>query len=560
MNSSEISNILESLKIRSDDISDKKEAEAFRLLLQIIEVLNEKVQFLNAELQKKSDELNLLKGEQGKPKFPIPKKKHGDISSEKERQNLIPPCEKKSKEKLSKIQIQFTEVCKVDRSILPEDAEFKGYETVVVQDIVISTKNTAYKKEIFYSPSQNKTYMAELPPGTEGEFGHGVKSLILTLKHASNMSEPKIHEFLENIGIYISPATISRILTKKIEVFHQEKADIFRAGLESTMYQQIDDTGAKVNGQNQYVEIICNPFYTAYFTIPSKDRLSILDILQGSKPRSYFFNEEAFTLLESFGLSNKIISKMRDNALDKVLDEKQMQHLIDGILYNPDKGKITRTRIMEAGAIAAYHNRTDLPVVKALLSDGAPQFKKLTEEQALCWIHDARNYKKLEPVVPLHKKELEDFRCEYWNYYRKLLQFKENPTPENSEQLSTDFDVLVSTKTNYEALNERIEKTKENKSELLLTLKYPEIPLHNNAAELGARSQVRKRDVSLHTMTEDGTRASDTFMTIVQTAKKLGVGVFEYIGDRVSKSFKMPSLAEMIRAKKSLGFGCQDNG
>jgi hypothetical protein len=42
-------------------------------------------------------------------------------------------------------------------------------------------------------------------------------------------------------------------------------------------------------------------------------------------------------------------------------------------------------------------------------------------------------------------------------------------------------------------------------SELLLTLKYPEIPLHNNAAELGAREQVRKRDVSLHTMTEEGT-------------------------------------------------------
>ena len=152
----------------------------------------------------------------------------------------------------------------------------------------------------------------------------------------------------------------------------------------------------------------------------------------------------------------------------------------------------------------------------------------------------------------MHKKELEDFRSEYWKYYLKLLQFKESPTPENSEQLSIDFDVLVSRKTNYKALNERIEITNENKSELLLTLKYPEIPLHNNAAELGARSQVRKRDVSLHTITHEGTRASDTFMTIVQTAKKLGVGVFDYIGDRVSKSFKMPYLAEMIRTKKSV--------
>jgi len=50
-------------------------------------------------------------------------------------------------------------------------------------------------------------------------------------------------------------------------------------------------------------------------------------------------------------------------------------------------------------------------------------------------------------------------------------------------------------------------------------------------------------------MTQEGTKASDTFMTIVQTAKKLGVSVFDYIGDRVSKSFKVPSLAELIGIK-----------
>jgi hypothetical protein len=193
-----------------------------------------------------------------------------------------------------------------------------------------------------------------------------------------------------------------------------------------------------------------------------------------------------------------------------------------------------------------------------LLSDGAPQYKKLTEEQALCWIHDGRDYTKLVPVVPFHKKELQDFRSQYWTYYGKLLQFKLDPSQEKAEKLSAEFDALVSTKTNYEALNELIKKTKEIKSELLLSLKYPEIPLHNNAAELGAREQVRKRDVSLHTMTEEGTKANDTFSTIVQTAKKLGVSAYEYFNDRISKACKMPSLAELI-GKKSQTFGCNDN-
>jgi len=61
---------------------------------------------------------------------------------------------------------------------------------------------------------------------------------------------------------------------------------------------------------------------------------------------------------------------------------------------------------MEAAAIAAYHNQTEFPVVQVLLSDDAPQFKQLTGEQALCWVHDGRNYKKLEPIVSLYKKDL----------------------------------------------------------------------------------------------------------------------------------------------------------
>jgi hypothetical protein len=37
-------------------------------------------------------------------------------------------------------------------------------------------------------------------------------------------------------------------------------------------------------------------------------------------------------------------------------------------------------------------------------------------------------------------------------------------------------------------------------------------------------------------------------MTIVETAKKLGVNAFNYIFDRISKKFEMPSLARLIEA------------
>ncbi len=44
------------------------------------------------------------------------------------------------------------------------------------------------------------------------------------------------------------------------------------------------------------------------------------------------------------------------------------------------------------------------------------------------------------------------------------------------------------TKTGYQSLDGRIAKTMGKKSELLMALKCPKLPLHNNDAELGMRS------------------------------------------------------------------------
>jgi hypothetical protein len=115
--------------------------------------------------------------------------------------------------------------------------------------------NTNYRIEIFYFPSEHKTYAGKLPQGIKSEFGPEIKSFIITLNHVANVSEPKIHELLENIGIHISKATISRILTKDIDIFHQEKAEIFLEGLKATPYQQIDDTSAK--------SLLCCLFYSS---------------------------------------------------------------------------------------------------------------------------------------------------------------------------------------------------------------------------------------------------------------------------------------------------------
>jgi len=303
------------------------------------------------------------KGEQGKPNIRGNKGggKKTNLSSENERKQREGKKKKKSKGKKTKIAIDRTEVREVDHSKLPADAQFKGYESVLVQEILIKTDNVEYKKEIFYSPSEKRTYVGELPPGIVGEFGPGIRSLVCTLKYVANMSQPKIQELLENCGILISQSTISRVLINDETGFNQEKKDIFRAALEHTPFQQIDDTTVRVNGKNQYSQILCNPYYTAFFTVPRKDRLTILDLLLCGRERTYRFDLKAFCLMSDFNVAKKVKNQLLNLTEDKEISEAEMQSLLEKV-FKKGEGKNIKTRIMEAAAIAAYHRQTTIPV------------------------------------------------------------------------------------------------------------------------------------------------------------------------------------------------------
>jgi len=82
------------------------------------------------------------------------------------------------------------------------------------------------------------------------------------------------------------------------------------------------------------------------------------------------------------------------------------------------------------------------------------------------------------------QQTVDDFLTKYWDYYHQLLDYKKTPNPEKSIHLAKAFDELFHTQTDYEQLNDRIAKTLAKREELLISLKYPKLPLHNNASEL----------------------------------------------------------------------------
>ena len=536
------------------EIADEGVRQTIELLLNLIEQLNSKVKELEEENQKLRDENNRLKGEQGKPEIKANRKKEvkNDHSSEKERKV---PTKHSKRRKNGTIKVDREEIVVYPIELLPPDAEFKGYEEVIIQDTFLKTDNVLFRKQKYYSPSEGKTYLAELPFGYNGEFGPGIKALVMSLYYGGNMTQGKLLEFLEDIGISMSAGTISNFLIKNQEVFEAEFKEVYSAGLASSPWQHFDQTGARVGGGNYTTNVICNPLYTVYFTTPKKDTLTLVKGLQNGRLLEFVLNPLTYELLENFQLATKWKNALKLLPQETVFSCTQFDALLN--TYLPKLGSVQRTRVLEAAAIAFYHQQTDWPVVQTLVCDDAPQFKLLTDNLALCWVHEGRHYKKLSPVVACHQQTLDKFLDDFWDYYRDLLAYKDSPSQQAADKLRSEFWKLFDTDSDYQQLDERKRLTLLKISELLRVLEQPELPLHNNPAELAARTMVQRRNISYATQTLEGTKAWDTFMSVVATTRKLGISFFEYVRDRISDVGKIPSLGTIIREKSFLNpFGC----
>src|SRR3989442_2810549 len=215
-----------------------------------------------------------------------------------------------------------------------------------MQDVEFGTENIQFRKEKYYSPSQKRTYLAALPMGYTGQFGPRVRAWVLALYYADGMSEPKILDFLQTVGMSISAGQLSDMLIKDQGVFHAERAHVVQPGLSSSPWQHLDSTGTRVNGKNEQCHILCNPLYTAYCTLPSKDRLSLLRVLQGGADPVFRLNELALTLLKQLGVAEKWCKKLTE-LLPKAQDWEENQ--LDQWLaeYLPKLGPQQRKRILD---------------------------------------------------------------------------------------------------------------------------------------------------------------------------------------------------------------------
>jgi hypothetical protein len=165
---STIRDVIADLHSEATSLSDPKTKDIFNGLFNLIDRLYGENECLREENQQLKDDVNHLKGEQRKPRIKA-NTQSNDHSSEQERKggdDLNDNKEKKKRQGKSKranINIDREQICLIDKSILPKDIQSKGYSDIVIQHIKIITDNVKYRREVCYSPSTHKTYLAELP-------------------------------------------------------------------------------------------------------------------------------------------------------------------------------------------------------------------------------------------------------------------------------------------------------------------------------------------------------------------------------------------------------------
>lgn len=533
--------------INPEAIPDPATRQIVVQLLNLIEALAAENAAVRLENQHLRDEIARLKGGSGKPDIKPPvETPPANHSSEAERQTRTPRGKPKKHETLT---VTHEERCVVDPNTLPPDAVRHGTTAVIVQRLHLAVEVVRFTRDVWYVPSTNTTITAPLPPGYRGGFCPTIHALVPALGHGANVSQPALLTFLRDIGLTIGTGTLARMLLDPDGTWADEADAIQQAGLAAGSWVASDQTATRVDGQNEVCHVVGNALFTRYHTRPGGTRQDVLAVLWGQDLR-FRLNDETLAWLQSTSLPPILIRRLQQAvpwATDLTAEQLQHHLLTAGIMLTPQQ----QQQVGDAFAVAAYHAQTQVPVLGWLLSDDAPVYDRLTDTHALCWVHDWRHYAKLAPRVPHHQELLAAFATNYWTFYRALLAYREAPSPEERARLHDAFDTLIEPVTGYAALDDRVSKTADNRTQLLAVLEHPDLPLHNNDMELAARRRVRKRDVSFGPQSRRGARAWDTFQTLAATAAKLGVGFFHYLRDRIVTPDTTPSLAQRIADRTS---------
>jgi len=521
------------------EIPPEQRSPLVEALLAIICAQQDRIAQLEETVRQLRDEIAILKGQKPRPQI---------APSRLEQPPATPPPDGPkqkrpgSAKKSKNAQLTITREQRIAFPNPPAGSVSKGYEEYIVQELVIRPEVTRYLRERIVTPD-GQSLLAPLPadvlPGQH--FGPDLISYILHQYHHNHVTQPLLQDELAQHGIVISAGQINHILTEDKQIFHEEKAELLEAGLATADYIQVDDTGARHDGKNGYCTQIGNEFFAYFASTDSKSRLNFLQVLRGAH-RDYAINEIAIAYWEKYELSAALIAALREGPA----------HFIDAVAWNErlqvlDITAARLVRITTEGALLGSLIEHGVSPELVVLSDGAGQFNILVH--AACWVHAERPLARMIPYNEQHRLAIEQVRQQIWELYQDLKAYRHQPQADQAAVLTARFEDLCNQQADYPSIKQVLKDMRQHQADLLRVLDRPKVPLHNNASESDIRDYVKKRKISGSTRSDDGRRCRDTFASLKKTCRKLGIGFWNYLRDRIRKLGQIPRLADLIRQR-----------
>ena len=241
------------------------------LVLQLLE----DVVALKAENAALREEIARLKGLKGPPKL---KPSGMEKATEPAR------AERKAGRRGGKIDRLVIDEERVLKAAVPPGSRFKGYETYVVQELILRPHVIRYRRERWITPD-GRTVVAALPAGTVGHFGPELRRFVLAQYHPGQVTVPRIVAQLRDLGMAISKRQVVRLLIAGKEDFLAEAAGVLKSGLESAAWITVDDTGARYKGMNGACTHIGNTDFAWFATTPREEPAELPGAFAGWRHR-----------------------------------------------------------------------------------------------------------------------------------------------------------------------------------------------------------------------------------------------------------------------------------
>ncbi len=398
---------------------------------------------------------------------------------------------------------------------IPPGSTRNGFTPFHVQDLELKATSIEYLLEQWIT-SDGKTITAKLPASFHGHhYGPTLQAYILHQHFGCAVTQPQLLEWLWDIGLSISAGELSNLITKGHDQFHSEKNAILSTGLRCSNCIQTDDTGARHQGQNGVCTIICNESFAWYATTGSKSRENFLSLLH--RPfRTYALTEDTLDYLRALKYPQKWLRILQQYVGVTFLSHDTWKTCMK------DDGLTGKNRLQQASEALIYASLIEHGLGHlTTFSDGAQQFNVFKHAQ--CWVHAERLLAKIHPVDEQQAKAQKWCRTWLWAIYDDLKAFKAEPSEENAMKVRLGFFALIQTRTGCSALQEALSSLAVVEEELLLVLKDPSLPLHNNLSESLIREYVKRRKISGGTRSEAGRQSRDTFASLKKTCRLYGL-------------------------------------